>query len=189
MRLPVMSANPHLYDYLHCLRFQDDFSVELLDGAGQVINMVTRGSYRARERYTSRLEVSFHDLVEVNPYDDYQKVREIAGFAVRCTLEHGTFPFRRQVMWGIDDEQEWPCMLFRERYVFDRDPLSVGQANQARNLYYRAEPEAYLARIRDSARYYYPRDGRQEHTWRELAALGITQEALLDDSSHPSDDP
>ncbi len=66
MHLSRMSANPHFYDYIHFLNFQEDGSVELIDGAGQLINTVARGNYRVGTVTQNSAEVTFYNLVEVN---------------------------------------------------------------------------------------------------------------------------
>jgi hypothetical protein len=200
MLLPPMSANPHLYDYKHSLRFRDDLSVDLIDGAGQVFNAVARGSYHADEIAPGAIEVSFHGLVRLNPYGprktappmapgrsrdlkdsdplaSYAEMGEIPAFSVRCIVEGGMFPFPRQVMWNVGEEDEQPCLLYYERFVFDRDPLWFARPNQERNLYYLWERVELI----DSARYYYPEASGIAMTWAQLVAMGVTKDDLLHD--------
>jgi hypothetical protein len=170
----ILSANPHYYDYIHSLVFKDDGSVELVDGAGQLINAEAVGKYRVRDIDASSVEVEFYDVIEVNPYQKDRRLRDIAPFKVKVLREEGVFPFRQEVVWKINDETEWPCLLYRARYVFDSDPLAFARAKQARNLYYLLEDKDLI----DAARYYYLREDRQELTAKEMLALGIPKEAF-----------
>ncbi len=179
MFLPPLITNPHLYDYIHDLRFADDGTVELVDGAGQLLTTRARGTYTARE-VGGLLTITFADLVEVDPYDDERPLRTIPDFAARCTRETGRFPFREGVPWRVKDPEAWPCLLYIERYVFERDPLDFAADAQAGNLYYAAEPPATLDHARTSARIYYPRDSRRALPLRDLRARGIGDGDWLD---------
>jgi hypothetical protein len=91
MRLPFMSANPQFYDYLHVLNFKDDYTIELVDGAGQLINTVGHGRYAIRDLSPSTAEVTFFELVEVDPYHNNRKIHDIPAFTVHVTKEDGVF--------------------------------------------------------------------------------------------------
>ncbi len=174
MRLPFMIANPHFYDYIHVLDFKDDQTVELVDGAGQLINTVARGHYQARDLSPSSAEVTFFGLIEVDPYHNYQKIDDIPDFTVQVSKEDGSFAFLREVVWKIEDAATHPALLYQTRYVYAFDPLEFGRPNQANNLYNIVEQKELV----DSVRYYYPRDDAQELVLRDMLALGIPRAAF-----------
>ena len=167
-----MSANPHFYDYIHSLHFEDNGKIEFVDGAGQVINTVARGGYRLGEVKQNSAEISFIEVVKVNPYEADKVIAAVGDFAVRVTREEGLFSFAQEIMWKIQDEQETPCLLYTERYVFETDPLAFGRSSQSRNLYYITESRELV----ESARYYYPRNNAQILTIRQLKAKGLMLE-------------
>jgi hypothetical protein len=126
MHLPPMLANPHLYDYIHSLKFEADGTLEFVDGAGQMIHLRGHGRYEVRPIEDAKFEVAFTELVQVNPYglerptrapgeripaNRYPKIRDLAPFTVICNRESGRFAFRQDVIWRVDDEEEWPCLL------------------------------------------------------------------------------
>ncbi len=88
--------------------------------------------------------------------------------SVTVSREEGLFAFRRQVIWKVADEGEWPCLLYRVRYVFDVDPLASMTSNRDGNLYYIVEAQEL------DTRYYYPRDAAERLTLRELEQMGLS---------------
>jgi hypothetical protein len=169
-----MSAYPHYYDYLHALRFRGNGTVEFLDGAGQLINTNAIGKYRVREIDSLLAEVEFFDIVEVDPYQNERKLRDIPAFKVNVKREEGQFPFRQEVVWKIKDEIEWPCLLYTVRYVFNIDPLGFGEDSQAGNLYHLLENKD----LASSTYCYYLDNEKQELTANKLLSLGIPKETF-----------
>jgi hypothetical protein len=169
-----MYAYPHYYDYLHTLDFQANGTVELLDGAGQLINIEAIGKYRVREIDTFLAGVEFYDVMEVHPYQERRKLRDIPAFKVSIKREEGQFPFRQEVVWKIKDENEWPCLLYTARYVFDADPLRFGKGKQITNLYYLLENKDFT----ESTNCYYSNNDKQELMANKLLSLGIPKEAF-----------
>ncbi|MFH1484945.1 MAG: hypothetical protein ABIH46_02645, partial [Chloroflexota bacterium] len=149
-------------------------SVEMVDGAGQMLNTMARGKYRIHGIDASSAEVEFYELVEVNPYDEDEKIGDVDSFRVKAVREESVFPFREETALRIEKEDEWPCLLYRARYVFESDPLEFGRPNQAGNLYHLLED----VELDESVRYYYIRDEVQRLTARELEALGIPRSAF-----------
>ena len=167
-----MSANPHFYDYIHSLNFQEDGSVEFVDGAGQAINTVAHGKYQVLNPNQNSVEILFTNVVEVNPYQEEEKVNYIGNFTIKIIKEEGTFSFVQEIVWKIEDEQEQPCLIYPVRYVFETDPLAFGRPNQAHNLYYIIENRELI----ESARYYYPLSVQEKLTLRQLTEKGISPE-------------
>lgn len=191
-----LAANPHLYDYLHALHFSSSGAVEMLDGAGQSLNTLVKGRFSVQPRDQSSSLVHFFDLLEVqdrpsfqlqpkdptaSDHSDYSEyvlaeqpgqqeipVRSLAPLSVIVTREEGIFPFMRQVVWKILDKKEWPCLLYRVRYVFEVDPLEQMFSNRAGNLYY------HLEAAEPDTRYYYNQDDAQELTVQQLIQMGIS---------------
>jgi hypothetical protein len=117
-----MIANPHYYDYIHTLEFSNG-TVEFVDGAGQVLNAVVMGRYRVFGEDETSARIDFFNLVETNPYSrKHEKIRDIAPIQVKVVREEGLFPFPKNVMLKIEKKGRHPCLLYRERYVFDKDP-------------------------------------------------------------------
>ena len=170
----VYLANPQFYDYLHDIKFEADGSVEMVDAAGQIINTVAHGKYRVHKIDAFKAEVEFYDLVQVNPYKRHEKRGDVEDFRVKVVKEEGVFPFREETVWRVEDEDEWPCLLYQSRYLFEFDPLEFGRSNQMGNLYYLLENKELI----ESVRYYYIRDEGQRLTARELEALGILKSAF-----------
>jgi hypothetical protein len=191
-------ANPRLYDYIHKLVFEPSGAIKMVDGAGQVLNTLVRGRFSIETLGPAEFRVNFTDLVELNPYYTIDRLRGLdpdarfkvmqedvpyedrdvrnrpAPFSGCVTREEGLFLFKRQVVWKILDEQDWPHLLYRVRYRFAFDPLEPYAANRQRNAYYRLEaPEP------DTRFYYRVADG-QKLTAREVAEAGIPcEEGLL----------
>ena len=42
----ILSANPHYYDYIHYMSFEEDGTIELSDGGGQFMNFEATGKYK-----------------------------------------------------------------------------------------------------------------------------------------------
>jgi hypothetical protein len=191
----AFEANPHLYDYIHHLSFSPLGIVEIMDGAGQVLNALIKGRFSVQARDQSSVLVHFSDLVELKqkppflaqPRDpdysstdysdidwienpDYQveePIRSLVPISVILTREEGIFPFMQQVVWKIHDKQEWPCLLYRVRYAFEIDPLEQVLSNRIDNLYYDMEAEE------PDTRYYYRQGDAQKLSAQELAQMGI----------------
>ena len=153
-----LSANPQFYDYLHCLDFESDGSIQMIDGGGQVINTKARGKYRISQADGTSFEVHFTELVETDPYEDDKIIDQLDDFSVSYKKQEGLFAFRQEVVWRIDDETKWPCLLYPSRYLFDVDPLEFGNPNQDHNLYFILENKDF----RKSIHYYYARSDAQE---------------------------
>jgi hypothetical protein len=192
----VFGANPHLYDYVHSLAFTPAGTVEMVDGAGQVINTLIKARFSAEPLDATSFHVTFMDIVEVDPYYHHKhmrikRMRDSAGkefikvtgmnaaheesdvrsrpdpFSVTVTREESTFAIRQQVIWSITDEQDWPYLLYRVRYRFSSDPLERFRANRQGNLYFQIEAPDPDTRL------YYRAQDRQKRTARELAREGI----------------
>lgn len=190
-------ANPSLYDYLHRLSFFPSGVVEMLDGAGQILVARVKGRFSVQARDQNVVLIHFSELVELkykpqflaqttdqkpiasdysnlifveNPeYQNEEPIRTLAPVSVLVTREEGIFPFAQQVIWNIRNEEEWPCLLYRVRYVFESDPLEQVRDRRAGRLYYQQkgweEPDT---------RYYYCQDDLQKLTAQELARMGIS---------------
>ncbi|HEY1012623.1 MAG TPA: hypothetical protein VGE07_07960 [Herpetosiphonaceae bacterium] len=171
--LSLLSANPHLYDYMHYMDFDDDGSVKMIDGAGQRINAVAEGRYRHRQPSDDLIEIEFFELRELNPRDRAEIRRTFEPFVATARIERGPFAIREQVVWNVSDENALRCRLYDRRYVFDTDPLAFAEEPQRRSLYYEVHTEAERAALIAAARIYYPRSGRQDLTLGELRARGI----------------
>ncbi len=85
----------------------------------------------------------FYDLIEVNPYQNTEKICDIDRFKVKCRREEGTFALWDEFVGNIPSEEDYPCLLSKERYIFDVDPLSFGIEKQQRNLYYKIEKKDF----------------------------------------------
>lgn len=164
-----MAANPHFYDYVHVMLFQEDGFVKFVDGAGQCINTIARGRYKVSESPCDSAEVAFSCVVEVNPRREEEEINHVPDFRVKLTRETGVFAFAEEVVWRIEDEQEHPYLLYTTRYVFDRDPLAFSRPKQMKNLYHLVEDKEMV----ESARCYYPVDGGQRLTLGQLREQGI----------------
>ena len=188
------AANPSLYDYVHTLVFDPAGTVEMVDGAGQVLNTLVKGRFAVEELGPTAFLVSLAGLVELDPYYRLKRFRglelsayfkavqenipyeegdvrsRLDPYSVNVTREVGLFLLRRQVIWKISDEQEWPYLLYRVRYRFAFDPLALHMSNRQGNLYYQLEsPEP-------DTRVYYRAEDAQPFTARELAQAGIAVE-------------
>lgn len=190
-------ANPHLYDYLHRLSFSPSGVVEMLDGAGQREHARVKGRFSVQQRDQCSALVQFSDLVELklkplflvqaidqglvssgyskltvveNPdYQNEEAIRALAPFSVLVTREESLFPFVKEVIWKLRNEEERPCLLYRVRYVFESDPLEQVRNGRIGKLYYQRqgwkEPDT---------RYYYGLDDGQKLTAQELTRMGIS---------------
>lgn len=184
-----LEANPSLYDYLHRLRFFPSGVVEMLDGAGQLINAHVKGRFAVQSRDEHAALIQFFDLVELKlkpsvlvqttdhgPIaEDYSNVtfvenpdshivepiRALAPMSILMFREAGLFPFVQQVIWKIRDAQEHPCLLYSVRYVFETDPVEAVRDRRAGRPYYQGRTEPDL-------RSYYCQDDAQHLTAHDL---------------------
>ncbi|KRT55697.1 hypothetical protein [endosymbiont of Ridgeia piscesae] len=168
----TLSANPNYYDYLHLIRLVEDGTVELIDGAGQSINTEVNGKYSIYEMDADTVSIKFYDLVEADSYRPDEKIRDIDPFVVKVVKEKGNFAFRQEVIWRIDSEDDWPCLLFDTRFVFEFDPLCFWQVNRKRNPYYLLENKEQDGPIR----HYYLDE--KKLTLKEMQDLGIPKESF-----------
>lgn len=190
----TFAANPHLYDYLHFLVFDATGTVEMQDGAGQRLNTLVCGHFSSEQLAPNVFQAHFSEMVELNPYYKMERFRGLdfdtyfqavqgdvpyeeqdirshpEPFSVQITREDGLFFLRRQVVWKIADEDDWPYLLYRVRYVFDSDPLEQFEPNRQGGLYYELEPPELDTCI------YYRREDAQELTARDLHDMGIAIE-------------
>lgn len=173
-QLTDLAANPHYYDYIHAIRFAPGGSVKLVDGAGQALNAVVSGKYRIVEESETVATLEFFDLIQTNPYRENEKIRDIESFSAKVVKETGSFPFIQEVVWEIENEDDHPCLLFHERYVFEFDPFEFARERQAQNLYYMIESKDLV----ESARFYYPINYVEQLTKKEIQSLGISEKDL-----------
>lgn len=164
-----LSANPHLYDYLHFLHFEPDGSVRMVDGGGQVINTSSCGRYQISQNDGS-FDIHFSNLIQTNPFEKDKIIAQIDDFSVSCQKQNGLFAFRQDVVWQIKDETKWPCLLYRSRYAFSVDPLEFGNTNQEGNLYFLLK-NLKRQNFRNATRYYYAMCDAQEFPADELGQL------------------
>ena len=177
LKSSVLVANPQLYDYFHSLKFEGD-KVEFADGAGQAIITIAFGKFAFRQIEPLIAEFEFYDIIEVNPYRKNEKVRDVEPFKIKCHKEEGTFAFWFQAIWNVPNEEDYPCLVCQDRYVFDFDPISFGLENQKHSLYYKIEKRDFS----QSARYFYERDKIQRLKFKEVLELGISEEMLKTES-------
>lgn len=175
-----LSANPHYYDYLHAMDFQDNNNVKFFDGAGQCLNLVAEAKYSFTNKVKRHPDIEFRDFVEINPHTKDKTRLNISPKSFIVRKERGNFIFCCEVVWKIEDEQDWPCLLYHERYVFDRDPLFFANEHQEGNLYYSLEGKDFT----NSERYYYADTAQNELSLRELEARGFEKTLLLEKGSY-----
>lgn len=107
-------------------------------------------------------------VIEHPDYRNDESIRVLAPVSVLVTREEGIFPFARQVVWKVNSQAEWPCLLYQVRYVFEVDPLVQVHDRREGRYYYRdeaAEPDT---------RYYYRQDDAQKLTAEALSQMGIS---------------
>jgi len=169
----VLSANPHYSDYIHALFFQDEASIEMIEGAGQIINGKAVGKYQIVVVNDTTAVIELENLVEVNIYQRDQKIRELDPMKLNVVREEGVFAFRRRNLL-VEDEDKWPCLLFEVRYVFDVDPLAFARNNPFQSGYFLDEEKDFI----ESTRYYYAQEDRRELTAKRLFELGVRQSEI-----------
>ncbi|HLZ59010.1 MAG TPA: hypothetical protein VKR06_18865 [Ktedonosporobacter sp.] len=193
--LGSFEAAPHLYNYLHRLSFSSSGIVEMFDGAGQHLNARVKGRFCVQIRDHNAALVQFSDLVELklkppfsvhfkdpsaltyegtifveNPdYQNEEPLRTLAPISILVTREEGIYPLVQQIIWKIDDEQQWPYLLYRVRYMFEIDPL--GQVRDRRVGQFCYQQEGWEE---PDARYYYCQDDAQKLTYDALIQMGIS---------------
>ncbi len=63
----ILAANPHLYDYIHTLEFDPVGRVEMVDGAGQVLNTLVKGTFSLEMSDRSSAQVQFRRPRRIQP--------------------------------------------------------------------------------------------------------------------------
>ena len=174
-RFSYLEANPHYYDYFHYLHFAKGGSVKFADGAGQMVNSVAEGKYNILQINSAEAKVEFFDVSELNIYQKNEKTRDINFFSVSLKKEEGIFAFAQEVVWRIENEDDYPCLLYRTRYVFETDPLFFVRERQQENLYYKIEKKNLF----DSTRFYYAKEDKEELSLKKIISLGINKELIF----------
>ncbi|GHO44265.1 hypothetical protein [Ktedonospora formicarum] len=163
----TLAANPHLHDYFHYLTFSQSGDIQMGDGAGQFVIAIVKGKFSIKPLDQRTLQLYLYDLVELDPH---KPVRALEPYIVKVTREEGLFAFR-QIWWEYknEDQEQWPCILYWARYVFEPDPLKLLSSNREKSLYHRimVEPDT---------RYYYSQDDRDADTLTlaDLRSLGVS---------------
>ena len=111
-----LKANPQLYDYTHFIGFSEDGSVEMYDDAGQAIISSARGRFHVETINESDAILHLSDLVEVDPYKQNERIRDLEPCQIQVTAEAGIFVFRRPI--HPIPEAQWPFQRLS-------DPLCV----------------------------------------------------------------
>jgi hypothetical protein len=171
----VLSAYPGYYDYVHYMDLSDAGTVEMVDRAGQAFNTLARGKFRLHQTYGTSAELRFYDMAVLDPFEDDKKLSDLPAFRVRFRKEEGIFPFANEVVRRVPNKDDWPCQLFKTRYIFEHDPLDFGVNSAHGNLYHIAERKD----LTQEAHIYYPSIDGQSLTRKELVELGITLDLFL----------
>lgn len=193
-RFGRFAANPHLYSYVHTLDFKPAGAVEMVDGAGQTLFTLIQGRFSVERVSPTAFHLLLTDLAELNPYYKRERfrhldlaayVRATAGevpyeehdvrsrpgpMRIQVLQEDGPFVLRQQIIWKLDDEEDWPYLEFRVRYRFAVDPLAAFVANRRGPFYESLTPPEPDTRV------YYRMVDAQKRTRRELTRAGITLE-------------
>ena len=106
-----LAANPHYYDYMHYMFFDED-KIEMGDGGGQSMN------FEAIGRYSVKFENDSNGILSID-MDDYEPMD------VKFEIEKG--PFR------LEGSFNTVCVA-EERYIFERDPMDIGLETRKNNL-------------------------------------------------------
>ena len=69
------------------------------------------------------------------PYEEYDVRSRPDPMSIQVIREDGLFVLRQQVIWKLEDEQDWPYLLFRVRYRFAVDPLAAFVINRRASFY------------------------------------------------------
>lgn len=128
----ILHANPHYYDYIYDIELKANGKMELLYGEAQGVRSLVRGKFKIQQLDDNRAELLCTALVEYDPYSE-DKLNDLPDFKTEFTHETGTYAFYQEILWQLDDPDERPCLLYRNRYVFDRDPFSCvdGEAHSS----------------------------------------------------------
>ncbi len=169
----VLAANPHYSDYRHVLFFYDEGLFQMMEGAGQIINGKAVGKYRIGLTNDTSAIIKLDNLVEVNVYQQDQKIRDISPMRLTVVKEEGIFAFRDEDR-SSNDRGEWPCLLYEVRYVFDTDPLAFAQDNAFQSGYFMNKEKNFT----EATRYYYAHEDRRELTAKRLFELGVRQSEI-----------
>lgn len=196
LELPnVLDAYPSYYDYIHSIELREDGRIQLRDGAGQMLIALARGKYALNMLDNATAELEIVNLAEYEAYLDLaklgdprnltdeelteyiengprEKLRDLADLRVRVRKETGLYPFACETVWRVPVEDDWPCKLFKERYIFEVDPLDFSAELAAGNLYHTLEKKDFTSQ----AHVYYSRTDGQSLTRKELVELGVPLE-------------
>lgn len=169
-----LTANPQLYDYLHGLIFSEDGAVEMVDGAGQEMISIAHGRFTVETINESDAILLLSDLAEVDPRKQDEKVRDLESCQIHVTAEAGVFVFQRPIS-PSHVEAQWPFHVYRNRYVFNVDPLAYARDREMQNVFYHL---VMTPALMESARYYYPVGSENKATAADVRALGIAPAGL-----------
>ncbi|MEM8861018.1 MAG: hypothetical protein AAGD96_22065 [Chloroflexota bacterium] len=173
----VLNANPNYYDYLGEINFLSSEKLELASGGGQVIHGKATGSFNLEIMNNNSAKLSIFNLIETDPYYELRedkdpngpKIRDLPNLAFSITRETGTFAMKQEVVWRIEDEQKWPCLLYKTRYRFDKPPLAFAFENRSKGLYFTLENKDFD----ESEMVFYSNHDRQEVDLQTLISKGI----------------
>lgn len=119
-----LEANPQYYDYIHFIDFKKNNECVFVDGAGQSICLDAKGYYKFHYNYVNGGLIYF----------------EIGDkkFEVEFKIENKTFPLMKEIIWNCEIE-DWPFLIFSQRFVFKSDPFEGLYKNRDTNLYFLLE--------------------------------------------------
>jgi len=120
-----LEGNPQYYDYIHFIDFKKNNECLFVDGAGQSICLEAKGYYKFHYNYLKNGGFIYFEI-------------ENKKFEVQFKIENKTFPLMKEIIWNCEIE-DWPFLIFSQRFVFKSDPFEGLYKNRHTNLYFLLE--------------------------------------------------
>ena len=151
-----LEANPEYYDYIHFIDFKKNNECVFIDGAGQSICLESKGYYKFHYNYPKNGGYIYFEI-------------ENKKFEVEFTIENKTFILMKEIIWNCEIE-DWPFLIFSQRFVFKSDPFEGLYKNRDTNLYFLLEKNR---ETKDNMRCFYNSNRMVEKSLNKLNKLEL----------------
>ena len=157
-----LEANPQYYGYIHCIDFKRNNECVFIDGAGQSICLELKGYYKFHYNY-------FKNGGYIHFEIDNKK------FDIEFEIEKGNFVIMEEIIWNSKIE-DWPFLIFLERFKFKTDPFEGIYKNRETNLFFIIEKDK---ETKDNILYFYNR--QKKHIIKNAKQLNSNELLIVKD--------
>lgn len=140
--IQTLEANPQYYDYIHKFELssinENDThgKIKLVAGGGQAIDLIAKGEYLINFINENEGVLSIKNLHKIPPcfrkLDNDVNIIKIDDYDNKFKIEYGHYI--PGSMFYNKDHMEEKLVVAKSRWVFDNDPLELGNSSREDNL-------------------------------------------------------